>query len=130
MEGNEVKIDLTNNSASIIAKWVETSSDVSSKTIVTATAESGSALLHRTVMSIQQLKSNMYGFGITAKSAQKVVELFKTPQVIPSQILDYNAFPLFATRSGIQSRISMPITNCTCISIMFPNHHLRESCLQ
>ena len=73
-------------------------------------------------MSIQQLKSNMYGFGINPKSAQKVIVVFKTPQVIPSQILDYNAFPLSATRSGIQSKINMHITNCTCISIMFPKH--------
>ena len=64
----------------------------------------------------------MYGFGITAKSAKKVYEAFKTPQVIPSQILDYNAFPLSATRSGILSNINMSITNCICISIMFHKH--------
>ena len=73
-------------------------------------------------MSNQQLKSNMDGFGITSKNAQKDIEVFKTSQVIPSQILDYNAFPLYATRSGIQSTINMPITNCTFISILFPKH--------
>ena len=90
-----------NNSATIITKWVESSSWVSGETIVTATAESDSAMLQCTAMSIQQLKSNMYDFGINAKSAEKVYEIFKTPQFISSQILDYNAFPLSATRSGI-----------------------------
>ena len=60
MEGEEINIDLTNtnlaplyrhafiqinNSATIITNWVESSSDVSGETIITATAESGSALL-------------------------------------------------------------------------------------
>ena len=116
MEGDEINIDLTstnlsplyrhaftqiNNSATIITNWTESSSDVSGETIVTATAESGSTLLQCTTLSIQQLKSNMDGFGITGKSAQKVVAMSQTPQVIPSQILHYNAFPLSATRSGI-----------------------------
>ena len=97
MEGEEINIDLTstnlaplyrhaftqiNNSATIITNSTESSSDISGQTIVTATAESGSVLLQCTAMSIQQLKSNMYGFGINAKSAQKVVEVFKTPRVI------------------------------------------------
>ena len=139
MEGDEINIDLTNTnlapfyhhafnqtnkSASIITKWVETSSEVSGETFATATAETGSALLQCTAMSIQQLKSNMYGFGITAKSAQKVYEVFKTPQVIPSQILDYNAFPLSATRSGIQSTINMLITK---VAVQLILHSLRSS---
>ena len=68
MEGDEINIDLTNtnlaslyryaftqinNSASIITKWVESSSEVSGEIIVTATAETGSALLQCTTMSIQ-----------------------------------------------------------------------------
>ena len=103
MEGEEINIDLTstnlaplyrhaftqiNNSATIITNWVESSSEVSGETIVTATAESGSALLQCTALSIQQLKSNMYGFGNPAKNAEKVYEVFKTPQVKSSQILD------------------------------------------
>ena len=137
MEGESIDVDLTNvnlsslykhaftqinNSAPIITKWTESQKQVGEQQINVATAEQGSAMLQCTGMTIQQLKSNMYGFGITAKSAKKVAEIFKTPQVIPSQMLDYNAFPLAATRSGIQSTINMPITNCTCISIMFPKH--------
>ena len=134
MEGEKINIDLSsvnlaslykhaftqiNNNASIITTWTETPG---SGTPTTITAEQGSALLQCTGMTIQMLKSNMYGFGINPKSAQKIMEIFRTPQVIPSQMLDYNAFPLAATRSGIQSTINMPITNCTCISIMFPKH--------
>ena len=137
MEGEKVEIDLTNtnlsalykhaftqinNSSTIISKWTESLKTVSGVEVTTAEAEQGNAMLQCTGMTIQQLKSNMYGFGINGKSAQKVIEIFKTPQVIPSQMLDYNAFPLSATRSGIQSTINMPITNCTCISIMFPKH--------
>ena len=135
MEGEKINIDLTsvnlsslykhsftqiNNSSPIITKWTETPGSGSDPT--TITAEQGSAMLQCTGMTIQMLKSNMYGFGINPKSAQKIMEIFRTPQVIPSQMLDYNAFPLAATRSGIQSTINMPITNCTCISIMFPKH--------
>ena len=135
MEGEKINIDLSsvnlaslykhaftqiNNNASIITTWTETPGSGSDPT--TITAEQGSALLQCTGMTIQMLKSNMYGFGINPKSAQKIMEIFRTPQVIPSQMLDYNAFPLAATRSGIQSTINMPITNCTCISIMFPKH--------
>ena len=135
MEGEKINIDLSsvnlaslykhaftqiNNNASIITTWTETPGSGSDPT--TITAEQGSAMLQCTGMTIQMLKSNMYGFGINNKSAQKIMEIFRTPQVIPSQMLDYNAFPLAATRSGIQSTINMPITNCTCISIMFPKH--------
>ena len=135
MEGEKINIDLSsvnlaslykhaftqiNNSSPIITTWTETPGSGSDPT--TITAEQGSALLQCTGMTIQMLKSNMYGFGINPKSAQKIMEIFRTPQVIPSQMLDYNAFPLAATRSGIQSTINMPITNCTCISIMFPKH--------
>ena len=135
MEGEKINIDLSsvnlaslykhaftqiNNSSPIITTWTETPGSAGAAT--TITAEQGSALLQCTGMTIQMLKSNMYGFGINPKSAQKIMEIFRTPQVIPSQMLDYNAFPLAATRSGIQSTINMPITNCTCISIMFPKH--------
>ena len=137
MEGETIDIDLTNtnlsplykhaftqinNSSTIITNWTESLKTVSGVEVITATAEQGSAMLQCVGMTITQLKSNMYGFGINGKSAQKIVDIFKTPQVIPSQMLDYNAFPLAATRSGIQSTINMPITNCTCISIMFPKH--------
>ena len=77
-------------------------------------------------MSIQQLKSNMYRFGITdtAKSAEIAYKVFKTPQVIPSQIPDCIGSQQVATRSGNQSTFSMPITICKHIFfILAPNVH-------
>jgi hypothetical protein len=64
----------------------------------------------------------MYGFNVTPDSLSRINQLFSTPQIIPSQQLDYNAFPIAATSAGIQSTINMPVTNCTCISIMFPKY--------
>ena len=75
-----------------------------------------------TGMEIRSLKSNMYGFDITPASLQKVAALFDRPVFIPSQQLDYNAFPIAATSAGIQSTINMPVCNTTCISIMFPKN--------
>ena len=64
----------------------------------------------------------MYGFNVKSTTLDKIAQLFSTPQIIPSQQLDYNAFPIAATSAGIQSTINMPVCNCTCISIMFPKH--------
>jgi hypothetical protein len=64
----------------------------------------------------------MYGFKVQASTLDRIAQIFSTPQIIPSQQLDYNAFPIAATAGGIQSTINMPVTNTTCISVMFPKH--------
>ena len=137
MEGETFDIDLTNknlssmykhaftqinNDAMVINSYKVTSQEVSGTTIKTVEANNGSAVLQCQGMQIRSLKSNMYGFGVTAKTLAAIAEEFKTPLIIPSQILDYNAFPLAATSAGIQSTINMPLSNCSCISIMFPKH--------
>ena len=109
-----------NNSAEIVNTFVETPSTVNNITQITA--EKGACTIQCTGMEIRSLKSNMYGFNITPESLSRVNALFSTPQIIPSQQLDYNAFPIAATSAGIQSTINMPVTNCTCISIMFPKY--------
>ena len=86
-------------------------------------AESGDGMLQCVSMTITSLKSNMYGFSITADAAEKVMKMFESGVNIPSQQLDYNAFPLAATEAGIQSTVNMPITNTTCIAVMFPKHN-------
>ena len=136
-EGKSVNIDLTtgnmsamfkhaftqiNNSAQIINSFKVSSSSVNGQTIYSATAGKGACNLQCTGMTIMSLKSNMYGFGVNEESLKKMYEIFSTPQFIPSQYLEYNAFPLAATASGIQSTINMPVSNCSCISIMFPKH--------
>lgn len=111
-----------NNSAEIINSFTIKEESVSSETIKTVTATKGEVLLQCTGMSIQSLKSNMYGFGVAPQTLNHIAELFSTPQIIPSQQLDYNAFPISATQAGIQSTINLPVTNTTCISIAFPKH--------
>ena len=107
-----------NNAAEIINSFVETDSGVAG--VPKITVSKGACNLICTGMEIRSLKSNMYGFNVKSESLSKIAQLFSTPQVIPSQQLDYNAFPIAATTAGIQSTINMPVCNCTCISIMFP----------
>ena len=109
-----------NNMAEIINQFTETEQDGGS--VLEITAGKGACILQCTGMEIRSLKSNMYGFGVKPETMERIVEIFSTPQAIPAQQLDYNAFPIAATSAGIQSTINMPVTNCTCISIMFPKH--------
>ena len=108
------------NSAEIINSFTEGSSGVDGVSQITV--DKGGCILQCTGMEIRSLKSNMYGFNITSESLARINNLFSTPQIIPSQQLDYNAFPIAATAAGIQSTINMPVCNCTCISIMFPKN--------
>ncbi len=105
------------NAKIITATTVDTTNDT-----ITFIQGASPISLSCSTMTINSLKSNMYGFGVNDASLQAIYETFAEPQIIPSQQLDYNAFPLSATSSGIQSTINMPINNTSCISIMFPKH--------
>ena len=109
-----------NNNADIINSFTEGESGVEGVPKITVGKSSCGLLC--TGMEVRSLKSNMYGFNVTSESLAKIAQLFSTPQIIPSQQLDYNAFPIAATPSGIQSTINMPVTNTTCISILFPKY--------
>ena len=109
-----------NNTATIINRYTEAQSEVGD--VAHVTVGKGGCVLQCMGMEIRSLKSNMYGFNVTGDSLKRIAELFSTPQIIPSQQLDYNAFPIAATAAGIQSTINMPVTNTTCISILFPKH--------
>ena len=109
-----------NNNAEIINCFNEVDSGV--ENVPKITVDNSSCGLICTGMEVRSLKSNMYGFNITSESLSKIAQLFSTPQIIPSQQLDYNAFPIAATSAGIQSTINMPVCNTTCISIMFPKY--------
>ena len=111
-----------NNHAEIINNFTLTDKEAGSEAFKTLTCGKGKCLLQCTGMTITSLKSNMYGFKCKESALRKVYEIFQTPQIIPSQYLDYNAFPIAATQSGIQSTINMPVFNTSCISIMFPKH--------
>ena len=111
-----------NNSSDIINSFNVSSSVINEETINKATSHKGNCLLQCVGMSIQSLKSNMYGFNVNSESLNRIYEIFRTPQYIPSQYLEYNAFPIAATAAGIQTTINMPVNNASCISIMFPKH--------
>ena len=136
-EGKSINIDISsgnmsamfkhsftqiNNSAQIINSFNVTSTEIGEETLTKAIASKGSCNLQCTGMTIMSLKSNMYGFGVKEETLKQIYQIFSTPQFLPSQYLEYNAFPLAATSSGIQSTINMPVSNCSCISIMFPKH--------
>lgn len=106
------------NSAEIINSFTEAASDLEGVSKITV--NKGACSLICRDMEVRSLKSNMYGFNVQSDTLQKIYNIFSTPQIIPSQQLDYNAFPIAATAAGIQSTINMPVANCTCVSIMFP----------
>ena len=86
------------------------------------TTTKGAALLQCVGMSILSLKSNMYGFCVAPQTLEEITNIFSTPQIIPSQQLDYNAFPISPSAAGIQSTINLPLSNVSCVSVVFPKH--------
>ena len=79
-------------------------------------------------LTVTACKSNMFGFGVKESTLQSIAQMFSEPVAIPSQQLDYNAFPLAATKSGIQSTINMPLFNTTSITVVFPKHTNDYTC--
>ena len=79
-------------------------------------------------LTVTSCKSNMFGFCVKEHSLQSIAQMLSRPLPIPSQQLDYNAFPLPATRSGIQSTINMPLFNTTSITVVFPKHANDYTC--
>ena len=135
LEGNtDLDLDMTRDNVSAKFKHaftqINNSADIITNFSITdggsgkdyATATKGNGLLQCVGMTVLSLKSNMYGFNVTSDSLNSIAQTFSTPQYIPSQYLEYNAFPIAATAAGIQSTINMPVSNCSCISIMFPKH--------
>ena len=79
-------------------------------------------------LTVTACKSNMFGFGVKESTLQAIEQMFSEPVSIPSQQLDYNAFPLAPTRAGVQSTINAPLNNTTSISVMFPKHSNDYTC--
>ena len=110
------------NDADIINAFKYNTSNVGGVDIKSVEASKGTCKLLCNQLVVKSLKSNMFGFNVVTSTLDHIAQLFTTPQIIPAQQLDYNAFPISATQGGIQTTINMPVTNCTCISIMFPKH--------
>ena len=79
-------------------------------------------------LTVTSCKSNMFGFGVKESTLQAIASMFSEPISIPSQQLDYNAFPLAPTMAGVQSTINAPLNNTTSISVMFPKHSNDYTC--
>ena len=79
-------------------------------------------------LTVTSCKSNMFGFGVKESTLQAIASMFSEPVSIPSQQLDYNAFPLAPTRAGVQSTINTPLHNTTSISVLFPKHSNDYTC--
>ena len=107
-----------NNRAPIINKVTLT--DVSGIKVIDAS--SVDCLLQFTGLRILSMKSNMFGCKVRDSSRELIKQYLSGLVVIPSQQLDYYVFPIEASQSGIQSTVNMPLTNVTCISVMFPKY--------
>ena len=113
-----------NNSADITANVSSEDKTIDEKTVKKMlTATKGEITLMCTHMEITSNKSNMFGHGITQASLQSIANTLSQGLIIPSQELEYNAFPIAATAAGIQSNINVPLHNTTCMSILFPKHN-------
>ena len=74
-------------------------------------------------MTITACKSNMQGFGVCEATRQGIENILRQGLIIPSQKVDYHAFPIAPAANGIKSTLNIPLINATNLSIMFPKHH-------
>ncbi len=68
------------------------------------------------------MKSNMQGYGCCQATKDGITEILREGIIIPSQQVDYHAFPLPATANGIKSNLNIPLMNVTTMTLMFPKH--------
>lgn len=71
---------------------------------------------------ILELKSNMAGYSVIESTRQAIRNVFSKGVFIPSQQLDYATFPIPPSAIGINSTNNLPVSNLSCLSIMFPRH--------
>jgi hypothetical protein len=73
-------------------------------------------------MKVVRCGSTIMGFRIQDSSKARIQNFFQDTRYLPSQKLDYYAFPHCANNSGINSSINAPLVNCSFISFMFPRN--------
>ena len=83
----------------------------------------GVATLTCNQMTITLCKSNMQGYGVCEATRQGIENILREGLIIPSQKVDYHAFPIAAAANGIKSTLNIPLINVTTISVLFPQHH-------
>ena len=79
-------------------------------------------------LTVTACKSNMFGFGVKESTLQAIEQMFSEPVSIPSQQLDYNAFPTASTAAGVQGTMNSPLSNITSITVVFPKHANDYTC--
>ena len=94
------------------------------------TLQSSQLSLNCIGMKILQCKSNMFGFGINDASKAAIRQSLNNPLIIPSQQIEYQAFPISTTENGIQTTVNLPLNNVTGISIMFPRNARDYTCFE
>ena len=85
--------------------------------------ESQPATLTVNQMTITLCKSNMQGYGVCESTRASIESILREGLVIPSQKVDYHAFPIAAAANGIKSTLNIPLINVTSMSLLFPKHH-------
>jgi hypothetical protein len=78
--------------------------------------------LHCQSLKVVRCNSTIMGFKIQDSSKTRIQNFFQQTRYLPSQKLDYYAFPHQANQSGINSSINAPLVNCSFISFMFPRN--------
>ena len=86
------------------------------------TKVTGTITFDTTSFQITKLKSNMAGFFVIQSTKDAIHEVFSKGVFIPSQQVGYATFPIAPSSLGINSTNNLPVSNLSCISIMFPRH--------
>ena len=73
-------------------------------------------------LQVIELKSNMPGFSVVESTKAAIRSIFSQGVIIPSQQLDFATFPIAPLALGINSTNNLPVSNVSCLSIMFPRH--------
>ena len=74
-------------------------------------------------MTITLCKSNMQGYGVCEETKYGIENILREGIIIPSQKVEYQAFPLAAASNGVKSTLNIPLINITNMCLMFPKHH-------
>ena len=88
----------------------------------TLTATSGSIQVICESLRIISEKSTMMGFNVHPSTKEFIKELLAEPMIMPAQQLSFNTFPIAANEGGIDSTINIPVSNATCMSVVFPKY--------
>lgn len=110
------------NPANIVRKFTVTDKK--------ATLESGVCTLSCDSMVVTKCEANMKGFKVCDKSLKEIARIFSTPVYIPSQELNYNAFPTPAGEDGLQDTLNTALFNVTSMYVMFPRRPGDITCFE